>query len=273
LEQAIELANKNNASKEEVSALKETLDKVVKGVEMQLLQIKALGEKNIQVGLDRSMNPIKAALEQNKERISALKSNGGKFEVEIEDVTKATHNPSDIANRNQLGQFRTGVSEIPYQGVYMEDTFLSGTANTEYVKEVEQKTVLRDAKNVAACATSTHNTKVTFDVVDLQMKKLRDFTHVCIDMMDDYSFVDTQIRKLINTSLQLKKDYDLLLGDGTGANINGVDSYASTFSATATGANYAGKVAHAQVIDLLVVAGAQIKAFGAQTSLCLTTFI
>ena len=253
----IEAAKNEDPTGEKVKALEAKLESALKEVSDNILSIKALGEK-VSVGKDRSMTPIKEAILKNKERIASLKDNGGKFNVQI----KADHNPTDIADREQLGQFEAGVSAIPHKRVYMEDTFQSGTASSEYIKYVEQANIVRDAKNVAACATSTHLSKVDFGIRDLQMKKVRDFTNVCIDMMEDYSFVEGEIRNLITTDLMLKKDSDLLLGDGTGANINGVASYASTFAANATGADYSGSVANAQLIDLLVVAGAQIKAFG-----------
>jgi len=253
----IEAAKNEDPTGEKVKALEAKLESALKEVSDNILSIKALGEK-VSVGKDRSMTPIKEAILQNKERIASLKDNGGKFEVEM----KATHNPTDISDREQLGQFEAGVSAIPHKRVYMEDTFQSGTASKEYVKYVEQSSIVRDAKNVAACATSTHLSKVEFGIRDLKMKKVRDLTKVCIDMMEDYDFVEGEIRNLITTDLMLKKDSDLLLGDGTGANINGVASYASTFAANATGADYSASVANAQLIDLLVVAGAQIKAFG-----------
>jgi len=254
----IEKANERNASAEEVAALKSTLESKLAEIDDVYLSIKALRESNVSVGKDRSMTPIKEAILQNKEQINSLKDRGGRFEVEV----KATQIPTDINDREQLGQFEAGVSAIPHKRVYMEDTFQSGTASTEYIKYVEQASIIRDAKNVAACDASTHNSQIEFGIRDLQMKKVRDYVNVCIDMMDDYDFVEGEIRNLITTDLMLKKDADLLLGDGVGANINGVASYASTFSAAAVGADYSGSVANAQLIDLLVVAGAQIKAFG-----------
>jgi hypothetical protein len=231
-------------------------------------EIDALKAVKVEVGKDLSMTPVKKAMLENKEQISALK-NGElqKVTIDVEDFTsKAVHNPTDIGNRNQLGQFEPDLSKIVRNRYFMENLFPTGTATTEYIKYVEEATILRDAKNVAACAETTHDSKVTFGIRDLQMKKLRDFTDVCIDMMDDYSFVETEIRDLVDTGVRLREDSQLLLGDGIGANLNGVLSYSSTFSATATGANYANKVADAQLIDLLVVAGAQIKAFGGQRS-------
>ena len=113
IEAAIEEANKNNASKEEIESLKAELAKAKKAVDDSILTIKAMKESGVSVGKDRSMTPIKEAILQNKERIASLKDNGGKFNVEI----KADHNPTDIADREQLGQFEAGVSAIPHRRV------------------------------------------------------------------------------------------------------------------------------------------------------------
>jgi hypothetical protein len=263
IENAIAEAQKNNATKDEIKELEDAKKDIIKELEAFGLKLKSMTDKGVKVGKDRSMTPLKEALLENKEALKGIKENGGKHTVEVDNfAAKASHNPTDIADREQLGEFEPDVSVIPHKRLYMEQLFPQGNASTEYIKYVEQTSAVRDASNVAACASSTSNTKVEFGIRDLQMKKIRDFTDVCIDMMEDYDFVETQIRDLVTSSLQLKKDSDLLLGDGLGANINGVDSYASTFSASALGANYAATVANAQLIDLLVVAGAQIKAFG-----------
>ncbi len=271
------LEEKGFASKNDVEAIKASIEEL-KGVADQTElkaafdklegEIEALKEKEVSIGKDRSMTPVREVMEQNKEKIQAVKSGKlSKITLEVEDYAgKATHNPTDIGDREQLGQFEPDISKIVRNRYFMENLFPTGNASTEYIKYIEEATIVRDAKNVAACAISTHNSKVTFGIRDLQMKKIRDFTHVCIDMMDDYSFVESEIRDLVDTGVKLKKDADLLLGDGVGANINGVDSYSSTFSAASLGANYANTVENPQLIDLLVVAGAQIKAFGGQNA-------
>lgn len=248
----------SEATKGQIEKLETSLKTITKELDAQIARVKSISETK--VGKDRSMTPIKEALLANKEKIASLKETKGSVELEV----KAIHNPSDITDRNELGQFIPGVGEIPYQRQYIRDDFQQLPSNTEYIKYVDQATIVRDAKNVAACAASTHNSKVTFEVRDLQMKKVRDFTDVCIDMMEDYDFVEGQIRKLVDVDLMLKTDSDLLLGDGISANINGIDSYSSTFSASSAGANYAGKITAASIIDLFVVAGAQIKSFGAE---------
>ena len=189
---------------------------------------------------------------------------------------KATQTSSDIGSadswdtlgRDHWGQWHEGgkVGQIPTRQPFMQELFKSATAKSEYIRYVDQDTIVRDAKNVAGCATSTHNTKVTFKKHGINIEKVRDFVHICDDMLDDYSFVESEIRNLISSSVELKIDNDLLLGTGVSPIINGVAKYASTFSASASGASYAGLVPNANIIDLMAVAGAQIKAFGQQNA-------
>ena len=60
----------------------------------------------------------------------------------------------------------------------------------------------------------------------------------------------------------MKTDEGLLLGDGTGNFLNGVDASAATFNAATVGADYSVSVKLANLYDLICVAGAQISAAG-----------
>ena len=92
----------------------------------------------------------------------------------------------------------------------------------------------------------------------MQIKKVRDFVDVCIDMMDDYTFVQGEITSLVATDVRLKVDQQLLLGTDTGAELNSVDAVASTFAA----GDYALKVAVPTTADVIKVVGCQIADLG-----------
>ncbi len=81
-------------------------------------------------------------------------------------------------------------------------------------------------------------------------------------MIDDFGFVQGEVQNLLNSSLALKIDNDLLLGTGVSPILHGVAEKASTFDAAAAGASYAGLIPSATLIDLISVMGAQIRAFG-----------
>ena len=99
---------------------------------------------------------------------------------------KAQQDASDITSGTDFADMLPGVGQIATRQTFMRSLFNQRNTNKEYIKYNDQETILRDAKNVAGCAASTHNSKVTWQVRTLQITKVRDYVDVCIDMMDDY---------------------------------------------------------------------------------------
>lgn len=202
---------------------------------------------------------IKAAiiksLYDNKDKIvSSFKSVTGSIELEI----KAEQGAGDITVGQDFAEMEPGVGQLATRQPFMRSLFANRNTTKEYVKYNDQETVVRDAKNVAACAATTHTSKITWQVRTMQITKVRDFVDVCLDMMDDYDFVEGEIRALVETDVKLQVDSQLLLGDNIYPNTNSVDNVASTFAA----GSYALAIQDAQLIDLLKIAGAQIADFG-----------
>lgn len=232
---------------------------------VMLQQLKAQGEEMSRMAKELSgkktsspaeRNAILKAITENQDKIkSAIEQKTG-FSLEID--TKASQSAADITSGTDFAMMEGGVGQQPVRRTFMKSLFPNRPISTEYLKYNDQETIVRDAKNVAACATSTHNSKITWQVRTLQMKKVRDFVDVCVDMWEDYDYVAGEIRALVDTDVQLKVDEQLLLGDGTGANLAGVDSVASTFAA----GDYAGSVQTPTLLDLIVVAASQISDFG-----------
>ncbi len=195
------------------------------------------------------------ALDDNKEDISSMLKSGAK-NVRLE--IKASQSAADITSGTDFAMMEAGVGQIATRNPFMRELFVNANTSSEYVKYNDQETIVRDAKNVAGCAASTHNSKITWQVRTMQISKVRDFVDVCIDMMEDYSYVEGEIRALVDTDVRLKVDEQLLLGDGVYPNLNGVASYASTFAA----GDYAASVQAPTLIDLIKVAACQISDFG-----------
>lgn len=248
----------------------ETIDTLKDELNKTMLEVKALKE-NVKVGNDRGVRKgsIAETLAVNKEKIEGfLNKKSGMLELEH----KATETSTDINGRDAYFQWHEGgaVGQIPVRKPFVRELFKQVGSTSEYIKYIDQATVVRDAKNVSLCGSTTHNTKATWTVQSLQIQKVRDFGHVCLDMMQDYPFVDGEIRNLFESSLKLKIDNNFLLSDGVAPNPASIESVASifaAFNADAT-ANYANAVTvpanmgNANLIDLIGIAGAQIKAFG-----------
>lgn len=254
------------ASNEELTALKvevaklkdsefETMKSTLKaqGKEMAKL-VEQVETQTAKEGVSFTMAVLKGLKENESNLKDVLKNGAGTVKLEI----KASQSAADITSGTDYATIESGVGQIATRQALMKSLFPVQAISTEYLKYNDQETIVRDAKNVAGCAASTHDSKVTWQVRTLQISKVRDFVDVCVDMMEDYDYVEGEIRNLVSTDVALKVDQQLLLGTGVYPELNSVDAVASTFAA----GSYAASVQDATLIDLIKVAGCQISDFG-----------
>lgn len=171
---------------------------------------------------------------------------------------KASQDAADITSGTDFAEMVPGVGQLATRQTFMRSLFNQRNTNKEYIKYNDQESIVRDAKNVAGCAASTHNSKITWQVRTLQITKVRDYVDVCIDMMDDYEWVSGEIRDLVSTDVALKIDENLLLSDGVYPNTNSVANVASTFAA----GDYATSVQAPTLVDLIQVGSCLISDAG-----------
>lgn len=243
----------SEAEQKELDELKESVKK-----QAQLLdQLKNRASSADPTGV------IAKALADNEPKIKEFLSSGKKGKLEIE--VKAAQTAADIATHT-IGDYAPGIGQIPVRKPFIEDIFPSVNTTKEFIKYMDQESVVRDAKNVAGCAASAHNTKLTWKERNIQMTKVRDYIDVCQDMMDDYDFVEGEIRNLIESSVQLKVDNGLLMDDAAYPNLNSIDNAASTFDPAntldGTIEAWTGKVQDANFYDLIIAMASQIIALG-----------
>ena len=253
----------NKASKEDLDAMKAELDKIYKtqyetlekALKEQAAYFKKESEAKGNVFESFSSKVLKA-LEENKDGIISMTKEGTgvvKFEI-----TKASQSAADIDSGTDFAMMEAGVGQIPTRIPLIREMFRNQNTSSEYIKYNDQETIVRDAKNVAGCAATTHTSKVTWKVRTLQISKVRDFVEVCVDMMDDYDFVEGEVKALVETDVRLQVDSQLLLGDGAYPNLNSIDNVASTFAA----GSYASKVQAGTLIDLIQVSACLISDAG-----------
>ena len=235
---------------EDIKALKDArvdaLESALKsqGTEMAKL-IKQVDEASKGQSVDFKSALLEGLNDRSEELKGMIKSGASKVVLDI----KANQDASDITNGSDWATMEPGVGQIPTRQPFIRELFQNQNTSSEYVKYNDQETIVRDAKNVAGCAASTHTSKITWQVRTMQISKVRDFVDVCIDMMDDYDFVQGEITNLVSTDVKLRVDEQLLLGTGVYPELNSVDSTASTFAA----GSYATSVATPVIADLIKV--------------------
>lgn len=234
-----------------VTAMKSSLES--QGTEIAKL-MKEVESKTSELPVTQKAAIYKALSEKKDDLAEMVKNGAKKIKLEI----KASQGAADIDSGTDFAEMMPGVGQLATRQPFMRSLFNQRNTTKEYIKYNDQETIVRDAKNVAACAASTHDSKITWKVRTLQITKVRDFVDVCIDMMEDYEWVTGEIRDLVNTDVALKVDEGLLLGSGTNPDLNSVDAVASTFAA----GDYALSVQAPTVIDLIRVAACQISDLG-----------
>jgi len=266
----VELSEDSEANKEEIQNLKnelmdsnkETLTLVKGLIETVREQGKHLG-KMADAG-EISHSTFKTAMKAAwDEKVDAIKeAHDSKKNIDI--TVKATQTYGDIDAGLDFAQMKPGVNDLPVRRPLIRDLFSTIPLSTEFLKYTEQDTVVRNAQNVAKCAAVTSTTKETLKVSSIETKVIKDQIDFCRLFINDYPFMESRINRLINQSIALRVDSQLLLGDGTGENTFSIDSVASTFDAANAVADIEFSVQAPTLVDLLLGMETQIIELGEQ---------
>lgn len=275
-EEVIEKFEAKIAEKTETLVSKTDLEEM----KNELNSIKSLAEKDQTSELKAKFVELESALKSMKEDtktgttkkslVDVIREKGSELKNLISEkkgvvelTLKAQQDPTDITNRDDYATILDGTVRKPVRAPRIVDLFRRVPVSTEYVKYREEDTVTRDAKVVVACATSTSNTKKTWINRTVQIAKIRDFVDICIDMIDDYSFVASEIEQLVNESVKLKEEAEILLGSG---NILSIDAIASEFDPANVLAPFTSAFSSPTLAELTGAMKAQIFTFGQENS-------
>lgn len=216
-----------------------------------------------------SKDSLKSKLKENDAKIKEfIKAGRGSGKITIEFNAKAggaDQAPTDIATHT-IGLRVEGIGQLPVRKPFMRDLFPVVNCNLEYIKYIDQETVVRDAQNVATAAASTHTSKLTWKERSIQITNVRDLVDVPVNMLEDYDFVQGELNNLININVQLKIDNGLLKDDGVHPNLHSVNEVASEFSAANTLGGtitaWSNSVQDPNIFDLVIAMSSQIIALG-----------
>lgn len=260
------------ATKEEIAAIAksvtDTRDEIMKAVIKQGETLAEMARKNGAPTVTKGA--FRKVFDEVKEKLSAIKDRSRKEGFQfVVDLTKAvvTQTYGDIDAGSDFAQMRPGVIDQPVRRPRFRDLFGSIPLSTEVYKYVEQDSVVRDAQNVANCtAITTSLTKETLLVSSIEPVKVKDMIKACIDFLDDYAFMQSRINKLLNQSVALQVDEQVLLGTGIAPEMNSIDSVASEFSAANPILVLTLKIQAANFVDLILGMATQITMLGLQNS-------
>lgn len=249
----IEAATKNLVTVENLGKTLETLglkSDVIKtltdAIEKQGIEMRKL------FATDETKKTVDEIVKEHGEAIKAISKGGGnvKFSVNKTLLTRAA------ATSNTLGYRLTDIGEIATLGTVMSGLFRHapvGPGSGGVIRYMDQLARTNNANWVAEGAQKPESAISWIERL-LPIEKVADSIPITKEAWADLPFVQSEVRRLLETNLALKIDDSLYDGDGVTPNIKGVYTSAPAFVTTP----YADTVEAANILDLIMVVAADI---------------
>ena len=180
------------------------------------------------------------------------------FELKAADMTMANAYVGVVAGETVVPQFKFD----PSRKVHVREFLPIGTTDAQTIR-FPKETGYDDG--AAATAQGSALTQSDFDITatSVNVEKIGTFMTLTDEMLQDTPQLTSYLSARVPEKVLSEEDDQILNGDGTGANLNGLFTDGAVFSDTAAGI---GTVTSANEYDVLVVALAQLAASNYQAS-------
>lgn len=248
----VELAVKNEVEKlnEQFKGLNE-LEKSIQKIEKAAI---AQGEaiEKMKNSEPKERKTIKAQLEERRDAIKEMLDNKGKKVTFKTDII-----PSAITD-NFNGQVVRGIGQIQTRSNALRATLnqASLAANNQLTIRYMDQAAVTDNSAARAVGAAAGESAITWQGYNLNIEQYSHFIPVAIEMIEDFDFVENEIKTTLLKYLDLKIEYALLNGSGTTPNISGIDG-ASKYTAFSAPTGLANNVKYPGILDVIMSAAAQ----------------
>lgn len=218
--------------------LKKQIENQKGEIERVIEQVQKLEEKGVKL---RNQNPEKKSFidfVKGNDKYQALAQKSQSFaEMEVTKSDMASMAETKVTSSGLVApQYDTVIQGAPRQNLLIRDliptTPVTGQSFT-YFRELLHTLGAGMVAEGAAKPTSN----VTFESVTDIVKKIAVWMPVTDEALDDVPQLYSYIQELLRFDLELKREGQLLKGDGLGNNLNGIMTQATLFNAELTKAN------------------------------------
>lgn len=242
----------------EVKALKESkIESLENALKMQGIVIEKIKSGELAGSkVNEIEGSIEKALSDNIENFKQAKEarHDFNFELDVKAVGDMTFANNLSGGNMPQAQRLDGINNIAERTpkAYERIPKLTVSGNTvDWVYETAQEGAAAGTAEGAAKNQIDNN----FVVTPVSLLKQTAYFKLSTEMLDDVTFMSTWIRNKLIVRLFLRVDSQVLVGDGTGTNLNGLVTQATAFAA----GTFANTVYNANDVDSLVVAANQIR--------------
>lgn len=167
--------------------------------------------------------------EDFKKSVQHLKEGkGGRISVGVKAITSA----GGSAGAAIYPDNRPGVMMLPDRRLTIRDLLAPGRTNSNLVNYIKETGFTNNAAIVAEGARKPESSMV-YSLTPAPVRKLAHFIKASSEILDDFPALQSQIDARLRYGLALVEENQMLKGSGTGNNLNGVYTQASTFAAPA----------------------------------------
>lgn len=235
------------ADTESVETLKNELAELKSALKIQGDELTNVKSQTEEVKTLTFSESVKKAWSNAIDKIKAVKSGKarGTGDIEIKQVTSASVIDSTAS------YWINGIGKQPVRRVFLDDLFAHGGVGLESGGTItywDQNTLNRNADNVAECGTIPES-EIDWKEYSVTMTKVADSIPVCNEAMEDYAFIESEVRNFLLENVLLKNDANLLAG---------VDTASQTWVAGA----FAGAVPNASIYDVIKIGKTQVENSG-----------
>lgn len=255
----------NSVSKEELEALKSQLTSLESKsdnteVKTAIAKLEGMmeGMKEEKVSSNVTLKSIGQAIADaytnSIDKITSVKENGGLINLDVKAAGTMAITTNYSGGTVALSQLEAGIARIARRSPFLRQLVNVAGTTSKYVTYIEQKNPDGGAGMTAEGATKT---QADFDLVETSkaVKKVTAFIKVSKEMIADIPFMRNEIDTELMELVELKLDSQILSGDGTGDNLEGIQLNAVAFSA----GGFALSIPTPNEFDVLRVAIAQIR--------------
>lgn len=263
----IEEASKNNASKEEIQALTDKQEAIIKELEMVGLRMKSITEQSMEKGTTAPVSLEKAleeSFEANKEEFEKLAKGDVQRVKAVVNITDATTIDAVGSASHYSLTTNTGIiSKIRSRILKYLSNVSVGRMRGNRVMWMEELDEEGTPIFIAEAATKT-KISVRYEEREKKSKKIGVHSKVSTEFLRNLPQLVNYVKTNLVKRVDIVTEDQLFDGDDTGNNLAGLTGYASAF----TGGSLAGTVVDPSVADVFRAVALQVEeAFGMATAI------
>ena len=225
--------------KSELEAVKAAKDELKSEVNGEIVKLKAANEAafikadSYKTLADQFVDGYKAIIKENG--AEKMKKKGFSAQINVKAAGTMTTANIDAVGTNsipyQLASFSAGLVATHRRRPFIIDLTNFGRTDKMYVQWAEMAN--NDPGTAGMTAEGAAKTQEDFDVNEKSAKveKVTAYTKVSLEMLDDVAFMEAEIRNNLIELIALKADAQVLGGNGSTPNLNGITTQATTYAA------------------------------------------